>query len=545
MPAIPSALRRTPRRTVALTVAVIGVIALAGCAAGGTGGAEVPQVLTYLDAEVPTSAQVQESGTWQTRALQQNVTDRLISRNPETNELEPWIAESWEQSADGLDYTFVIRDGVTYSDGTPLDVNSVKKNLEWQSAGDPDNGVSANGQFPADITVTVDEAAREVHVHLAEPYAPLLNVLSSWSAGLVADATIDAPYEEQTQFINLIGSGPFVVTSETYAQEIVLTRRDGYAWAPQSSENQGEAYLETLTWIPVEEDSVRLGTLTSGEAGAIRYVEPSEEASLSAQGYHVQSKTGVGLSNQWFLRPTTVPLDDLAVRRAVSHAIDREAILEAIYTDNWSAATSPLAPGTDGYVDESAKFAYDPVQAADLLDEAGWTRKDADGYRTKDGERLHLKTYVDVYDNTAKSLFQHVQAQLKDAGIELELDELDYSSYWGTAFADPEVGFLRVGWPHPDSGVGLAEYYSADGSDLLGLDGSDSTLEELLQQQYTLVSPADREAALGRIQDYLIDNAYVLPILNDSQVIVTRPEVEGFAFTDGALPSFYNVKITS
>lgn len=545
MPATPHTFRRAPRRLVALSLAVIGAAALAGCAAGGAGGGEVPQVLTYLDAEVPTSAQVQESGTWQTRALQQNITDRLVSRNAETNELEPWIAESWEQSADGLDYTFVIRDGVTYSDGTPLDVNSVKKNLDWQSTGDPDNGVSANGQFPTDIEVSVDEESREVHVHLTEPYAPFLNVLSSWSAGLVADATIDAPYEEQTQFVNLIGSGPFVVTSETYAQEIVLTRREGYAWAPASSENQGEAYLETLTWIPVEEDSVRLGTLTSGEAGAIRYVEPSEEAALTDQGYHVQSKTGVGLSNQWFLRPTTPPFDDVSVRRAVSHAIDRAAILEAIYTDNWSAATSVLSPGTEGYVDESAKFAYDPEQAAELLDAAGWSETDAEGYRVKDGERLHLKTYIDVYDNTAKSLFQHVQSQLKKVGIELELDELDYASYWGTAFADPAVGFLRVGWPHPDAGVGLAEYYSAEGSDLLGFEGADTELEQLLQSQYSLTSEPDRIAALGSIQDYLIDNAYALPILNDSQVIVTRPEVEGFAFTDGALPSFYNVKITS
>lgn len=166
---VSASLLRRPRRRLLLGLSLLltGVVALSGCAAGSA-DAEVPQELAYLDAEVPTSAQVQESGTWQTRALQQNVTDRLISRNEETGELEPWIAESWTQSEDGLDYTFVIREGVTYSDGTALDVDSVKRNLEWQSAGDPDNGVSANGQFPRELTVTVDEEAREVHVRSEE-----------------------------------------------------------------------------------------------------------------------------------------------------------------------------------------------------------------------------------------------------------------------------------------------------------------------------------------------------------------------------------------
>ena len=121
------------RLTLAATLTAAS-LALAGCASaaaqGQDGGETGGGTLTYLDAEIPTSAQVQESGTWQTRALQQNITDRLLYRNPDTNELEGWIAESWEVSPDGLTYTFVIRDGVTYSDGTPLDASSVKKNLE-------------------------------------------------------------------------------------------------------------------------------------------------------------------------------------------------------------------------------------------------------------------------------------------------------------------------------------------------------------------------------------------------------------------------------
>ena len=536
--------RTTSRRARLAAAAVVALsLALTGCAAQAASSDADGGSLTYLDAEIPTSAQVQEAGTWQTRALQQNITDRLLYRNAETGELEPWIADAWTVSPDGLTYTFVIRDGVTYSDGTAVDATSVAKNLNWQSTGDEAKGTTPNAQFPPGLVATPDDATSTVTVVLAAPYAPFLNVLTGWGSGLVADATIDASKEEQSKFVNLIGSGPFVVASETYGKEIVLDRREGYAWAPPSSPNQGEAHLASVTVIPVQEDSVRLGTLKSGEADVIRYVQPSEEQGLVDAGYDIVSKTGVGLSNQWFLRSQAPFLDDVDVRKALLHAIDREQIIETQYTDSWTPATSVLSAGTFGYVDESAKFAYDPDAANRLLDGVGWTERDADGYRTKGGERLTVKTYIDVYDNTAKSLFQQIQNQFKDVGIELSLNELDYSTYWATAFADPEVGALRVGWPHPDPSKGLSEYYSKDGSDLLGLAGSDTTLQSLLDSQNAATDDDTRAAILGQIQDHLIDQAYVVPILNDSQVFVTQQRVKGFSLTDGALPEFYNTSI--
>lgn len=537
----------TRRHLVAAAVTAL-ALALTGCAAGAAGSDGPPEdggTLTYLDAEIPTSAQVQESGTWQTRALQQNVTDRLVYRNAETGELEPWVAESWEVAPDGLTYTFVIRDGVTYSDGSPLDASSVARNLEWQSHGDEEKGTTPNAQFPRGLTAEADDEARTVVVTLESPYAPFLDVLTSWSAGLVADATIDAPKEEQQRFVNLIGSGPFVVESEEYGKEIVLVRREGYAWAPTSSPNQGEAHLAKVVVIPVLEDSVRLGTLRAGEGDVIRYVQPSEEQALADAGFHVVAGTGVGLSNQWFLRSSAPFLDDVRVRHALQRLIDRDTIVETLYTDSWSPATSVLAPRTFGYEDVSDGFPYDPDAAAALLDEAGFTGRDGDGYRTKDGRRLAIKTFIDVYDNTAKSLFQAVQQQLKDAGIDLQLHELDYSTYWATAFKDPEVGFLRVGWPHPDPSRGLQQYYSKDAQDILGLAGSDTTLQELLDAQTSAIDDAERQDLLARTQRHLIDQGYVVPVLNDSQVFVTAERVEGFRLTDGALPEFYNASVTS
>jgi peptide/nickel transport system substrate-binding protein len=194
-----------------------------------------------------------------------------------------------------------------------------------------------------------------------------------------------------------------------------------------------------------------------------------------------------------------------------------------------------LSPGTFGYADVSAGFAFDPDQANQLLDDAGWTELDSDGYRTKDGERLTVQTYLDVFDISAKALFQHIQHQWKEIGVELAIGELDYSTYWDTAFSNPETGVLRVGWPHPDP-VSLNGNYSSTASNLLKVD--DPELDALLAAHLTAVTDDDRQAKLAELQEYIAAQAYVIPLLDDSQVYVARDAVQGFFLTDGALPTF-------
>jgi peptide/nickel transport system substrate-binding protein len=543
---------RTRRTAVAVGTLLLAT-ALTACGSnGGSGAAESggkPQRggnLTYLDAEIPVSAQVQESGYWQDRALLQNVTDRLLYRNPQTNEIEPWLAKSWKVSADGKRYDFVIRDGVTYSNGQKLDVASVKRNLEWQVNGDSKNAISPNPAFPHKATVTTDPSTSTVTVTLPEPYAPFLGVLTTWSAGLVADKTIDLPREKQLLFKNLIGSGAFVVTTEDYGKKYVLSARKDYQWAPLSWKNQGAAYLDTVTIVPVQEDAVRLGSLKSGQGDLLRYVQPSEEKALAKQGYNVVARSGVGLVNQWSLRQSAGVVTDVKVRQAIQAGIDRKAIVKNLYTENWSAATSLFAPGTVGYSDESSKFAYDPAKSNTLLDAAGWTARDSSGFRTKDGKRLVIKTYVDVFDNTARTLFQAIQSQLKKIGIDLDIHETDYASY-DAKTADPSVAAVRTGWPGPDPSILLRNTFGPDGWNVLNLKkgkGDSASLVTLLTAPLSAKTQPEEVAALHKAEDYLLDQAYSIPLLNDSQVYVAGKRVHDFDLNDGGLPEYHNAWVT-
>jgi len=540
MPSTPTPSRVRLRATAAAAALTAFALLASGCASAtlaSTGDGEPKRggELIYLDAEIPFGAQLQESGAWQDRGLLQNLTDRLVYRNPDTNEFEPWLAESWTVSDDGRTYTFVIRDDVTYSDDTPLDVENVKANLEFQIFGQPDKAIAPNATFPHEAEITTDETANTVTVTLPQPYAPFLGALTAWGAGLISNSTLDLSREDQLQYTKIVGTGPFVVESEVYGKELVLARRDGYAWAPPSNPNQGEAYLDKVTVIPVTEDSVRLGTLRSGQADLLRYVQPSEEQALADDGYEIIAKSGVGLVNQWIFQQTAPFLDEELVRKALLVGTDRQQILDDVYTENWHAATSVLSPGTFGYEDVSDSFAFDADAANAYLDEAGFTERDSDGYRTRDGERLSIQTYVDVYEISAKPLFQAIQHQWKQLGVELVIGEIDYSSYWSTAFSDPSTGTLRVGWPHPDP-VGLSEYY--DSANWNPLKVTDPKLDELLRAQIAATDDATRQAELAELQQYIVDKAYVLPLFDDSQVYVARDRVHGFFLTDGALPTF-------
>lgn len=533
-----------PHRLITAAVGALAAVSLmAGCAApaatGSDTGDKAGGTLVYLDAELSSNTQLQSSGTWQDSGYITNITDRLIHRDPATGELLPYIASDWTISDDGLVYTFEIVDGVTYSDGTPLDAASVKRNLEWQAYGDPEKGIPADNWFPKVESVTADDEAQTVTVTLAERYAPFLNVLSFWRTSLVADATIDATLEAQSQLTGVIGSGPFVVESEKYGEEIVFTKREGYDWAPPSLEHQGEAYLDEIIVIPVTEDSVRLGSLKSGEADLIRYIQPSEEAGLEAAGIEVIGVQGAGNVNIWNVRQSAPFVDDISVRRALQHGIDRQQIIDDLYTENWQVATSTVTPTTFGYVDLSAELEYDPDEANRLLDEAGWTEVDAEGYRTKDGQRLHLLTYVDVFDSTAKPLFQLVQWQLKKLGIELEIKETDYANYSAT-LQNPDIAVRRNGWPEADAWVRQNVNYHSGISNLYAYAEPDATLDGLYEAQAVAATDEERAEIVGEIQRYVIDQAYGLPIIDDTQVFGIQPHIHDFGTTYEARPWFYD-----
>ncbi|MDL9935463.1 ABC transporter substrate-binding protein [Gordonia sp. ABSL1-1] len=500
------------------------------------GGDEGPPVrgghLTYLDYQPLKSFQLSDLNWYQAQPIANNVFDRLVFRPPSGTEIKPWIATSWTTSEDGRRYTFTLRDGVTYSDGTPLDAENVKQNFEFRAFGD-DKGNVKHSAWPEVAAISADNAKRSVTVELTRPYPYFLTTLSDASAsGLAASSYFAKDARGQNLATSLVGSGPFVIESGTL-DEVKLVRRPGYAWAPAGVTNQGEAYLDSFSTIGVTEDSVRLGSLSSDQGDLIHYVEPSSQRVAEAQGLRLITQSYADQGTYLLVQRSSAPhLGDVRVRQAITYAVDKQKLIDTVYAPNYRAATGLFGSGGQDFVDQSDKVSYQPERANQLLDQAGWRRGD-DGIRVKDGQRLKLVALIDVYTVGAPSTFEYLQQQLKQAGIEVVLRQVDWADYPNAA-KSPDVGLIYQSVNH-EAAWSLANAIRADGADTFKLKGSDAQLETLTRSVLygNPKTENERRSAAVALSQYVIDNAYVLPLTERTQTFVSNSKVHGFTQTQG------------
>ncbi len=194
-----------------------------------------------------------------------------------------------------------------------------------------------------------------------------------------------------------------------------------------------------------------------------------------------------------------------------------------------------------GYTDRSDAVRYDPAEAGAAAGGLGLDRDRRRGYRVKNGAPLSALIYVDVYDHTAKPMYELIQRQLKRIGIKLVIRQTDFANY-PTASIEDSVALRRNGWPTADP-VRLWQNYGSDGGDLYALDGADPTIDRLLDAQITSTDPRQRLKLLQEYNNYVIDNAYSVPLLEDTQIFAVAPRVQGFANAANSVPWFYGAWI--
>src|SRR3954451_13835422 len=208
-----------------------------------TGGA-----LVYLEQQAHTNLYPPAGGFYPNGGILNQIADKLTYQNPETLEIEPWIAESWTVNADATEYTFKIRKGVTFSDGTPLDAAAVAKNYDTFGRGNKDLKLPISEVINNyDRSEVIDPYTVKFYFKRSSP--GFLQGTSVIGSGLVSPATLALPYEALGDATKIIGSGPFVVASETLGRELTLKVRSDYSWGPTKLEHQGRAYLDEIKYI--------------------------------------------------------------------------------------------------------------------------------------------------------------------------------------------------------------------------------------------------------------------------------------------------------
>ncbi|WP_350315867.1 TIGR04028 family ABC transporter substrate-binding protein [Pectobacterium aroidearum] len=502
--------------------------------------------LIYLEQQAHTNLYTPAGGFYPNGGILNQITDKLTYQNPETLEIEPWVAESWTVNADNTEYTFKIRPGISFSDGTPLDANAVAKNFDTYGLG--------NTALNQPVSEVINNYLRSevidpltVKFYFKKPSPGFLQGTSAIGSGLVSLSTLDRNFNQLGNAKNIIGSGPFVVSSEKLGRELKLTARKDYNWAPVKSKHQGRAYLDGITYLVTPEDSVRIGALVSGQADFIRQIQAYDEKRVQSQNFNLYAPPTRGVNNSVVFRPDNPLVADIRVRKALLHATNTKEIINTLFSDNYPQATSPLAKTAAGYVDLSSKLTFDPAQANKLLDEAGW-KTGSQGLRQKDGKTLELTAYESLPQPQNKETLQLVSQQWAKVGVKLNVLAGDAGSKTVDSLDPLKTGVAPAMVGRADPDVLKSQYYPTVRNVLLQKGGSSDKVKDFVDPHLNtlldgIAAETDRSkrlALVGEVQNYLIDQAYVIPIFEEPQVFAGAPSTKGISFEAVGRPSFYN-----
>lgn len=529
------------------TLASLASVAFVPGNAAAQGAVTKGGTLIYLEQQTHTNLYPPSGGFYPNGGVLNQITDKLTYQNPKTLEIEPWIAESWTVNADATEYTFKLRPGVTFSDGTPVDATAVAKNFD-------DYGLGNKAlKHPVSEVITNYKGSEvvdplTVKFIFTKPSVGFLQGTSVIGSGLVSLKTLALPYDALGDATKIIGSGPFVVASEVLGRELVMTARKDYAWGPAKLAHQGRANLDGIKYVVTPEDSVRIGALLAGQAQIIRQVQAYDEKQVQSKGFVIYAPSTRGINNSVVFRPDNPLVSDIRVRQALLHAVNAKEIVATLFSANYPQAKSIIASTAQGYVDQSAKLAYDPALAAKLLDEAGWTMG-AKGVRQKDGKELVLTAYESLPQPQNKETLQLVAQQWAKVGVKLNVLAGDAGSRIADSL-DPmktPVAPAMVGRADPD--VIRSQYYPTTRNVLMQKGGIsnkvqtfvDDKLNGLLEAIAAETNPVKRIALVGEVQAYVIDQGYAIPIFEEPQAFAASPKVKDFAFEAVGRPAFYTV----
>jgi peptide/nickel transport system substrate-binding protein len=433
---------------------------------------------------------------------------------------EPWLATSWKISNDGKTYTFQLKKGVTFSDGTPFNAAAVVANFNQMLS--PATRSPLAGPYIEPYKNSKILGPYTLQVNLSYPYSPFLYVLAQGWLGMESPKALadDTPAQ---LCAHPVGSGPFVMTSYTKNVGVTYVRRAGYDWGPPELGQSGGAHLAGIDISWIGQDSVRYDALVSGQDQLTDYVPPEDAAALKAnKNFIYEDIDRMGWPLTFDFNTSRAPLNNVNVRKAIIEGINVNDIVATAAFGQSAVATSYLDPSTK-YYDPAAKLpGFNLAAAVKLLDAAGWSKTDAAGYRENaSGRQLDLTVPVDNA-GTISPVYELLQAQLKaNLGIDLTLKVEPFAAYQTDRY-DGNYDLLAGVWHTNTPDVLYIKYDSTQiptanqlGQNTAHLD--DPTLDTILQEARETTNPSQLAKLYAQAQVRLTTVDYPgLPIYQNT-----------------------------
>lgn len=435
----------------------------------------------------------------------------------------PDLAESWERAEDGLTWTFTLRQGVTFHDGTPVNAQAVAAHIARIQ--DPATA-SPNANLWAHITGVEVVDDHTVQLITAQPFGAMLNYLAHGSGGIESPAAVAEYGAEYAQ--HPTGAGPYQVESFSPGTELVLTRFDDFYGGPPP--------LDRITMRAVPEVGSRVLLLDAAEAHVANDVPP-EEADRLASGDATQLLRQAGLRTFWMeFNLNREIFQDVAVRRALNHAVNKPSIVENLFLNYATVLDSPAAPSIQGHV-AAGEYAYDPELAQQMLTDAGWTPGD-DGVLHKDGAPMTftINTAEGEYPKDIQ-VVEAVQADLKAVGCAVEIWKVEAAARWDylrLPIAEAEYDMVLFGFnpSNGDLGYHLNSLFRSNSDQSAAPNVwnlmwySNPAVDDLLNEADRTVDEAARYDLLGQAQTLIWDDAPMIWLYAPEILVGATKEVQ-------------------
>jgi peptide/nickel transport system substrate-binding protein len=455
----------------------------------------------------------------QTFLVTDNIFENLLNYGDQDTTVHPGLAESWEVSTDGLKYTFKLKQGVKFHDGTDFNADAVIFNFDRWMNGDADKFpyYTMFGGFKKDDGHVIKEIKKvddyTVEFDLKRPQAPFLKNLAMSPFGISSPTAVKKYGEKYRE--NPVGTGPFKFVEWKQNDRITLEKNPDY-W------QKGLPKLNKVIIRVIPENTARLNALTNGEIDLMDGLNNSDEASVKANAnLQVIERPSMNVGYLGFTT-TRKPFDNKLVRQALNYAIDKKSIIESFYGGQAIPAKNPMPPSIEGYNDEIQEYPYDLEKAKALLKEAGYEK----GFKMD----LWAMPVARPYMPEAQKVAEVIQESFSKIGVTAKIQSVDWATYLDKA-TKGEFDSFMLGWTG-DNGDPDNFIYTLLDKDSIGSNNysyySNDQLHDILIKAQQESDQAKRNELYKQAQVIIHDDSPWVPLVHSTPLLAATKDLKGY-----------------
>jgi peptide/nickel transport system substrate-binding protein len=486
---------------------------------GGSGSGSTKDTLVYGRGGDSTSLDPITTTEGEAFKVTENIFETLVQFGDQDVSLNPGLAESWEPSEDGLTYTFKLRKGVKFHDGTDFNAEAVVFNFERWASGDAEKFpyYSNFGGYKGDEGHVIKEVKavdeHTVQFVLNRPQGPFLKNLAMSPFGIASPAAIEKYGDDFRS--NPVGTGPFKFVEWKQNDTVTLEKNPDY-W------QEGLPKLNKVIYRVIPENTARLNALVSGEIDIMDGLNYSDEETVASNAnLQVVERPSMNVGYLG-MTATRKPFDNKLVRQAINHAIDKKSLIEAFYAGKAEPAVNPMPPNIDGYNKDVKDYAYDLEKAKALLKEAGYEK----GFEID----LWAMPVARPYMPEAQKVAEVIQDSLSKIGVTANIKSAEWATYLDDAAAG-KFDMFMLGWTG-DNGDADNFLYTLLDKDSIGSNNysyySNDELHDILIAAQSEPDKDKRNELYKQAQVIIKDDAPWVPLVHSRPLLAAAKDVSGY-----------------